>query len=91
MRSRSPAVASRRSWRAASPAGLQIVAVIFLYVLVLLPYWGPLAIYAVAPVRAGAILRSFSDWIIDHARVVEVVTGVAFGLYFLAKGLAVLL
>jgi threonine/homoserine/homoserine lactone efflux protein len=73
------------------PAGGQVAAIAFLYLLVLLPYWGPLAIYAVIPDRAGGILRSFSEWILDHSRGVEIVTGIAFGSYFLAKGLAALL
>ena len=73
------------------PAGEQVAAIAFLYLLVLLPYWGPLAIYAVMPGRAGAVLRSFSAWIVNHSRSVEIVTGIAFGSYFLAKGLTGLL
>jgi hypothetical protein len=50
----------------------------------------PIDMYVVSPQKAGATTRSMSEWLLDHARMLEIVVGLAFGVIFLWKGMAVL-
>jgi threonine/homoserine/homoserine lactone efflux protein len=68
----------------------EVVGVAWVLLLMLLPYYVPVVMYAVAPQRASVLLRSFSDWLFEHSRVVEIVTGLVLGGLFLWKGLAAL-
>ncbi len=47
--------------------------------------------YLVSPEKAGSSMRRMSGWLLDHARVLEIVVGLGFGAIFLWKGLTVLL
>jgi threonine/homoserine/homoserine lactone efflux protein len=67
-----------------------IVVAVFLFVM-LLPYHLPIDMYLVSPEKAGNTTRSMSAWLLDHARVLEIVVGVAFGVIFLWKGVSALL
>ena len=49
---------------------------------------GPVVVYQLSR-RAMPMLRGMSEWIMGHARPLEIVTG-GLGLIFLFKGLAVL-
>jgi hypothetical protein len=66
------------------------VAVAFALAVMLLPYWGPAALYAVSPGRAGPMLRRMSGWILGHSRPLEIWVGLLFGAAFLVKGVAAL-
>ena len=68
-----------------------VVAVGWLLVLMLLPYYVPVLMYAVAPQRSAVLLRRFSEWLLDHSRVVEIVTGFLLGGLFFWKGMAALI
>jgi hypothetical protein len=67
------------------------VALVVLVMLALLPYYVPIVMFAVAPRRAAVLLRDFSNWLLEHTRKVEIVTGIVLGGAFLWKGLATLL
>lgn len=69
----------------------RLVATAFLLSVMLLPYWLPIAIYVVVPDRAKPALARMTEWILDHARVLEMVCGFGFGAVFAVKGLAALL
>jgi hypothetical protein len=71
--------------------GAEVVAILFLLALMLIPYYVPAVMCAVAPQRAGKMLSEMTEWIVSNSRMVEIVTGLAFGALFLWKGLAVLL
>ena len=66
-------------------------AFIVLVLLMLLPYYVPIVMFAIAPERAAVLLRDFSNWLLEHSRMVEIVTGFVLGGAFLWKGLAALL
>ena len=68
--------------------GQEILAVVWLMLLMLLPYYVPTVMYVVAPGRAAILLRRFSEWLLANSRVVEIVTGLVIGGIFLWKGLA---
>lgn len=53
-------------------------------------YYVPALIYMFNPKRAGPVLGSMTEWIMKNSRMLEIVVGVGFGLYFLVKGLVVL-
>jgi threonine/homoserine/homoserine lactone efflux protein len=63
------------------------VAVAFALVVMLVPYWGPAALYAISARRAGPMLRRMSGWILAHSRPLEIWVGLLFGVSFLFKGL----
>ena len=58
--------------------------------LMLVVYYGPVVVYQLSPARATPMLRGMSEWIMGHARPLEIVTGGGLGAIFLWKGLAVL-
>jgi Sap, sulfolipid-1-addressing protein len=68
-----------------------VFAVAFGLLVMLVGYYGPAVLVALSPVRARALLGRMTTWIMAHSKGLEVVVGVAFGLAFLSKGLAVLL
>jgi len=70
--------------------GETAVATLFLLALMLIPYYAPAVVYALVPGRAGKLLGGMTEWIMSNSRRVEIVTGLAFGVLFLSKGLAVL-
>ena len=67
------------------------VALLFGLALMLVVYYGPGVFYALFRARASALLGPMTEWIMGHARVLEIVTGFALGAVFLWKGLAVLI
>ena len=67
-----------------------LVAVAFGLAVMLAGYYGPAVAVALSPVRARGLLVRMTVWIMAHSKGLEVVVGVAFGLAFLSKGLAVL-
>jgi hypothetical protein len=67
-----------------------VVALLFGLALMLVVYYGPAVFYALFPARASRLLGPMTEWIMGHARVLEIVTGVGLGAVFLWKGLAVL-
>lgn len=71
--------------------GQAIVATAFGIAIMLSAYYAPAVVYALVPERAGSLLRRMTEWILGNSRTVEIVVGLGFGLYFLGKGLAVLL
>jgi Sap, sulfolipid-1-addressing protein len=70
--------------------GETAIATLFLLALMLIPYYAPAVVYALVPQRAGKLLGGMTEWIMGNSRRVEIVTGLAFGVLFLWKGLAVL-
>jgi Sap, sulfolipid-1-addressing protein len=68
-----------------------IVAAAFAIALMLIPYWVPVAAFAIAPGRAKPALAVMTEWILSHARQLEMATGLGFGAIFLVKGVAALL
>jgi threonine/homoserine/homoserine lactone efflux protein len=67
--------------------GQEVLAVGCLMLFMLLPYYVPVVMYAVAPRRSGLLLRRFSDWLLAHSRPVEMITGLVLGGVFLWKGI----
>jgi len=67
-----------------------VVALLFGLALMLVVYYGPVVVYQLSPTRAMPKLRGMSEWIMGHARPLEIVTGGGLGAIFLWKGLAVL-
>jgi hypothetical protein len=67
-----------------------VVAVLFGLALMLIGYYGPAVAYQLFRARAEPLLGAMSEWIMGHARPLEIVTGGVLGLVFLRKGLAVL-
>jgi 4-amino-4-deoxy-L-arabinose transferase-like glycosyltransferase len=66
-----------------------VVVAIFLFVM-LIPYHLPLDMYLVSPEKGGRMSRLMSEKLLDHARMLEIVVGLAFGVIFLWKGLTAL-
>lgn len=71
--------------------GAVVVAVVWLLLLVLLPYYVPILMVAVSPKRSTALLKRFGDWLLEHSRMLEIVTGLVLGGLFLWKGVSALL
>ena len=69
-------------------AGAVVVALVWLLLLVLLPYYVPILMVAVSPKRSTAIIKRFGDWLLEHSRMLEIVTGLGLGGIFLWKGLS---
>jgi hypothetical protein len=67
-----------------------LIALLFGLALMLVVYYGPAVYYALFRSRADRTLVPMTEWIMSHARVLEIVTGVGLGTVFLWKGLAVL-
>jgi len=67
-----------------------VIAVAFGLAVMLVGYYGPAIAVALSPVRARGLLVRMTAWIMAHSKGLEVVVGIAFGLAFLSKGLAVL-
>ena len=59
--------------------------------LMLSVYYGPAFVVIVSPVRGREFLQKMADWIVSHARPLEIGTGGILGVVFLLKGLEVLL
>ena len=53
-------------------------------------YYVPVLIYMIDPKRAVPMLGRMTEWIMANSRRIEIVVGLGFGVYFLAKGLVVL-
>jgi len=70
--------------------GQEIVATLFGLAIMLSVYYVPVLIYMVDRKRAEPMLARMTDWIMGNLRMIEIVVGLAFGVYFLGKGLAVL-
>jgi hypothetical protein len=71
--------------------GARVVYTAFLLILMLLPYWLPIAIFVLAPDRAKPALARMTEWILGNARMLEIVCGFGFGVVFAVKGLTSLL
>ena len=71
--------------------GQEIVATLFGLAIMLSVYYVPVLIYMIDRKRAEPMLARMTDWIMGNLRMIKIVVGLAFGIYFLAKGLAVLL
>jgi len=67
-----------------------VVALLFGLALMLVVYYGPAVFYALFRARASRLLSPMTEWIMGHARALEIVTGIGLGAVFLWKGLAVL-
>jgi hypothetical protein len=72
------------------PATVIVVVAVFLMVM-LIPYHLPLDMYLVSPAKAATTTWTMSEWVLGHARMLEIVVGSAFGVIFLWKGLGVLI
>jgi len=53
-------------------------------------YYVPPVIYSLVPAKASTWLHAMSEWILANSRSLEIYVGIGFGLYFIAKGLVVL-
>ena len=73
-----------------STAGV-VFATVFGLAIMLSVYYLPAVIFSLFPERASAWLGRMSEWILANSRMLEIVVGIGFGIYFLVKGLAVLL
>jgi hypothetical protein len=71
--------------------GQEVVATLFGLAIMLSVYYLPVLIYMIDRKRAVPMLARMTEWIMANLRMIEIVVGLGFGLYFLAKGLAVLL
>jgi hypothetical protein len=67
-----------------------VVALLFGLALILVVYYGPAVFYALFRARASRLLGPMTEWIMGHARMLEIVAGVGLGAVFLWKGLSVL-
>jgi hypothetical protein len=72
-------------------ANQEVVATTFGLAIMLSGYYVPVLIYMISPKRAVPLLGRMTKWIMANSRTLEIVVGLGFGVYFLAKGLAVLL
>lgn len=63
-----------------------VIAILFLLGLMLLPYYGPAIFYAIRPSAAKPALARMTDWIMAKARILDIVTGLGFGIVFAIKG-----
>jgi len=70
--------------------GQIVVAVAWLLLLMLLPYYIPTLMYVVAPKRSSVLLARFSEWLLAHTRPVEIWTGLLLGGAFLLAGVSAL-
>lgn len=66
------------------------IALAFLLLVMLTPYWAPTAAMVVAPGRARPALTRMTGWILDHSRALELVCGFGFGAVFALKGITAL-
>jgi threonine/homoserine/homoserine lactone efflux protein len=66
------------------------VTVVFMLVILLLPYYAPIVVYLASPEKAGQQLTRMSDWLLSRSRLIEIVVGIGFGSMFLWKGIAAL-
>jgi hypothetical protein len=71
--------------------GQEVVATVFGLAIMLSVYYLPVLIYMIDRKRAVPLLARMTEWIMANLRMIEVVVGLGFGVYFLAKGLVVLL
>jgi len=71
--------------------GQEVLATLFGLAIMLCVYYVPVVIYMVDRKRAMPLLARMTEWIMANSRRLEMVVGLGFGAYFLAKGLAVLL
>ena len=71
--------------------GEEVFATAFGLAIMLSVYYVPVLIYMVDRKRAMPLLARMTEWIMANGRMLEIVVGIGFGAYFLAKGLAVLL
>ena len=69
----------------------EVFATVFGLAIMLSVYYVPVLIYMIAPKKAVPLLGRMTEWIMANSRMLEIVVGLGFGVYFLAKGLAVLL
>jgi Sap, sulfolipid-1-addressing protein len=69
----------------------ELVATLFGLAIMLSVYYLPVLMYMIDRKRAVPLLARLTEWIMANLRMIEIVVGLGFGLYFLAKGLAVLL
>jgi Sap, sulfolipid-1-addressing protein len=69
----------------------ELFATLFGLAIMLSVYYVPVLIYMVNPKRAVPLLGRMTEWIMANSRKIEVVVGLTFGVYFLAKGLVVLI
>jgi len=63
-----------------------LIAVFFLLAVMLLPYYAPAVFFALRPSAARPALVRMTDWIVGNARMLEIVTGLGFGIIFGIKG-----
>ena len=70
--------------------GQEIVATVFGLAIMLSVYYVPVLMYMIAPKRAVPLLARMTEWIMANSRRLEIVVGLGFGVYFLAKGVVVL-
>ena len=70
--------------------GQEIFATAFGLAFMLSVYYLPVLFYSVDRKRAEPLLRRMTHWIMANSRMIEIVVGLGFGVYFLAKGLVVL-
>ena len=71
--------------------GEEVFATLFGLAIMLSVYYVPVLIYMIDRKRAVPLLARMTEWIMANSRMLEIVVGLGFGAYFLAKGLAVLL
>jgi Sap, sulfolipid-1-addressing protein len=71
--------------------GQELFATLFGLAIMLSVYYVPVLLYMIDRKRAVPLLARMTEWIMSNLRMIEIVVGLAFGLYFLAKGLVVLL
>ena len=70
--------------------GEEVFATLFGLAIMLSVYYLPVLIYMIDRKRAVPLLARMTEWIMANLRMIEIVVGLGFGVYFLAKGLAVL-
>jgi hypothetical protein len=71
--------------------GQEVVATVVGLAIMLSVYYLPVLIYMIDKKRAVPLLARMTEWIMANLRMIEIVVGLGFGVYFLTKGLAVLL
>jgi Sap, sulfolipid-1-addressing protein len=69
----------------------ELLATLFGLAIMLSVYYLPVLLYMIDRKRAVPLLARMTEWIMANLRMIEVVVGLGFGAYFLAKGLVVLL
>ena len=70
--------------------GQEVFATLFGLAFMLSVYYVPVLLYLVDPKRAVPMLARLTEWIMGNSRMIEIVVGLGFGVYFLGKGLVVL-